>query len=483
VAALLALLVVGWGRHGRAEGGRAGSVTQQVAQAKHYLRRGHLDQARQTIIEALETPEGRSDPRLQMEAAKLYRDLGDIPLALHALDEVLEEGSEAQQEKAQRMKEQLAKAYGELHISPRGEERQLMGRVFLEEARPLIATRQKQVMRRTQARLLGEARRYPASVWIPFGPLRVNGVEVEHSVGSLTRVKVPFPKVAVVRSEDRAADQAPLDAMLAGVGGRPKVYAMEGSLDEGLRIMGALRADPPALVIALGAKAAVLTRRELGDLPLVFGMLEHDWHCYDLHGEGALLGVSTAPPPTLVAQRLRELLPGARAVGLLHNPSLCPARMEAIEQALRAVKMTSTKLPVRSDGSVAAALLRDGARVDALWMLPDPPLTRLKVFRRLLEEALRRRLPLLVPSGELVRSGALAALEGERGEVGRQMAMLARRLLYGGEPPDEPDVLPPGRQVWHLNLTNAERIGLKPSPALERSADRLHRDLPALSNP
>lgn len=471
------------GRLAHADDRPASPLAQKVRQAKHYLRRGHLSEARETITEALGTPEGRADPSVQLEAARVYRDLGDVALALHALDEVLESGNEDQRGKAETLRDQLAKAYGELHIAPSGDERQLRGRVLLESGRPLISARQKAVFAHTQASLLGEARRYPTSVWLPLGPLKVNGVAVEHTAGSLTRVRVPFPQVAIIRSEVRAADQAPLDAILAGVGGRPKVYDMEGSLDKGMHIIHALRAAPPALLISLGAKATVLARRELGDLPLVFGMLEHDWRCYGLQGEGALLGVATHPPPPVLAKELKRLLPAARAVGLLHNPKLCRVRVDDLREALAGEKLALVEMPLAPDGSLGATLERGAPRVDALWMLPDPPLTRLQVFRRLLSEAIDRRLPLVVPSGELVRSGALIALEGERAEVGRQMAELARGLLFAGADPVDPEVSAPARQVLHLNLTNAERIGVQPSPELQRSVQQIHRGLPALAQP
>ncbi|MBM4318440.1 MAG: hypothetical protein FJ125_00410, partial [Deltaproteobacteria bacterium] len=246
----------------------------------------------------------------------------------------------------------------------------------------------------------------------------------------------------------------------------------------GKKLAEKLRRENPDLLVALGAEAAILSRRELRSFPLVFGLIEDDWQSHDLRSGKQATGVACHPSPEQVLERLKKVAPLVRRIAVLHDPARGAERLRRLEPVFAALKMTMLPGEVPAGDKLAQALARLREQVDAWWLLPDPVLVRQEAFSQLLEEQLQGSRPLIAPSGELVHAGALLAVEADRRAIGIQLADLARRILFGGLSPAELEVQEPERVVWHLNKAAAARIGLEIAKPLLAEVDRLHDQLP-----
>lgn len=448
-----------------------------LEQARHYYKKGLLKEAQQEIKAVLATEEGRENAKAQLLAAQIYRDRGEIDLSFRAISKARQCGGRTEQESADELYRAMTRSFGEVRILPAGGVH-VKGRIFLESTETFINVQRKALFQGVQRALLVKQGSYPDSIWIPYGEYKANGATFKHEQGGRTEVVVPFPQIAVLRSDSHQADKGTIHAFRSRTGGVTQIYNLEGDLEKGKLIAEKLRRKKVDLLVALGAKAAVLCRRELRRFPMVFGMIEDDWQSYDLRSSGQATGVALHPAPGTVLERFRRVAPSARRIGVLYDPARGEQRMKQLAVAFEEARCELVPAEVPAGASLAGVLAELRGRVDALWMMADPSLTTLEAFQLLLREEATTRKPLIAPSGDLVRGGALMAVEGDRRAIGIQMADQARQILFGGVSPSELEVSGPERVSWHLNSAVAAALGLTVSKTLRTDIDQLHEKLP-----
>ncbi len=212
----------------------------------------------------------------------------------------------------------------------------------------------------------------------------------------------------------------------------------------------------PAVVVAVGLKAALFARDRLPRVPLVFCVVPNYEH-FDLMG-GSITGVSADVPPERDLAALRTSLPGVKRVGLLFGKTSGAALARRARAAADAAGITLVEAPV-GDLSDFQQVARDLAgRVDALWLPADPTVATPEAFRALLELSLAQHKPLLVFSESLVRSGALVAAAPDYAWMGTQAAGIVRRI-HNGERAGDINVLPLRRTRVVLNPATARALG------------------------
>jgi ABC-type uncharacterized transport system substrate-binding protein len=114
--------------------------------------------------------------------------------------------------------------------------------------------------------------------------------------------------------------------------------------------------------------------------------------------------------------------------------------------------------------------------VDGLWLLPDPVVMAPDSFRWLRNEAMRRRVPMLASTENLVRAGALLCVAPDRGGAGQQASELARRILDTGALPGTIEPVPPATMRVVLNRDTLDTIGLEVDELMLDFADEVVRE-------
>jgi len=177
--------------------------------------------------------------------------------------------------------------------------------------------------------------------------------------------------------------------------------------------------------------------------------------------------------PGKLLQILREVVPEARRIGLLANPSeRANARQrQAAERVAAGLGMTFITVPVRTRDDIASAFeefLR--ARVEAIYA---PSSLMLRAERQYFaERALAARLPTMCNAREIVEAGALMSYGTDLRENYRRAAHFVDRILKGRRPADLPTENPT-RFVLSINLKTAKSLGLAIPPTLLASADEV----------
>ena len=247
-----------------------------------------------------------------------------------------------------------------------------------------------------------------------------------------------------------------------------------------------VRSQVAVIVTGGGAAVARVAQAATSTIPIVFSTASdpvRDGIVKRINRPGAnatgvhVLNVALGPSRLEI---LRELVPRARVVAFLMNPSSMTNDMQVsdIQSAARALGLQLHMLNATSEGEIDSAfpsLVQ--RRADALLMGADP----LFQVRRdqVIELAARHRVPTMYEWSEFVRAGGLISYSADRSEMWRQMGIYVTRILNGAKPGELP-VMQPTKFELVINLKTAKDIGIEIPPTLlapRRRGDRVRSDV------
>jgi putative ABC transport system substrate-binding protein len=239
-----------------------------------------------------------------------------------------------------------------------------------------------------------------------------------------------------------------------------------------------LVARKPELIFAPPASAASAAKRATSAIPIVFGTGTDPVGAGLVaslpHPGGNVTGVSSLAgslaPKRL--QLLREILPGARTLGMLFDPTDPSAKVEFA--ALAELGPTQGISVVRAD--VANAIEIDGAMERLLASRVDAIFTEGSLVynarQRLIELAQARRIPVVGHRTQMAEDGALFAYGSSLSDQFRRAASLVDKILQGARPADLA-VEQPSLFELTLNLKAARALGIRPPQSILLRADRV----------
>ncbi len=284
-------------------------------------------------------------------------------------------------------------------------------------------------------------------------------------------LSVRGPRVVAVLSQDaapyRAALQGFQDQLKRSLpGAEVVVHVLAAGKDDAV-LVKIMRAQDPVLVLALGS-AAVEVARQLGDVPVVAGMV---LHASDVTRGPQFTGVFLEFPFEVAFSYLKRILPGQRRVAVLYNGA---ENQPTIDQASRAARtadleLLARKVPTASGLPDMLKSLTNSA--DVLWGIADTLVLTPETARPILLFSLQNRIPFVGLSAPWVRAGALYALERDYPDVGRQCAELAGQVLAGLPPASLPPA-PPRKVLYVINRRTADQLKLNiPRDVLRGAAE------------
>lgn len=280
--------------------------------------------------------------------------------------------------------------------------------------------------------------------------------------------------IAVLVSDQLEAYEAPVARFQDAVGRSTTVFQIDGDRARADSIVRQLKADPPPLVFAVGAKAAYIAVNELPDVPVVYALVL-DPGRYGISGT-QVTGVSMEVPAEATLSQFQLFAPEVKTLGvLLSANNTSPQVAEALASARR-LGFETTVQRVTNPRDVRAAWQRMAGNVDALWLLPDPVVMAPEVFRWLRNDTMRRRVPMLASTENLVRAGALLCVAPDRRVAGQQASDLARRILEGGELPGTIEPAAPGAMRVVLNRDTLDSMGIAVDELMLDFADEVVRE-------
>jgi len=219
-------------------------------------------------------------------------------------------------------------------------------------------------------------------------------------------------------------------------------------------LLATLQQSKPDMVAAIGSSAAAFATRHIRDIPVIYFMVMNPDQA--LLQAGNVHGVVLNQNPVLMLDSLRDMGIAAARIGTISSSLLKPSF--ALEQLSTALKQRGLKLNlatvsgVVSDLRVLDTLLQDS---DAIILIPDQQAITARTYKYLVERSRQLRIPLLVPTGLLVKVGGLLSFNHDAADIGRQAAEMANSILDGDH------ALPPQPQYARHNALVINRTTAK----------------------
>ena len=173
-------------------------------------------------------------------------------------------------------------------------------------------------------------------------------------------------------------------------------------------------------------------------------------------------------------QYFKEAVAGLSRIGLLVNPRDPDNARRSIEEMKAAadqLKISTHVAEARAPDDIESAFSTlASAHVDGVIIMLDSMFNNERdIVARF---ALKQRLPTMVLTSEMVKSGGLIAYGADFPDIFRHAAVYVDRILKGAKPADLP-VEQPTKFNLAVNLKTAKALGLEISPQLLARADEV----------
>jgi putative ABC transport system substrate-binding protein len=285
------------------------------------------------------------------------------------------------------------------------------------------------------------------------------------------------PRVVVVKSSPLATYSAVVAGFTAEVQAEVAEVTLEESAPAATRLFQRIAAQKPSLVLAIGPLAANTARRSLGEqVPVLFAMVPY-YEKYGLEGPQVTgIALTSDFRPELAA--LKAVLPGAKRVGILHDPRYSASLVESAQAAAGEVGLSIVPLEVDAQAKVEKVLAGARDKVEALLMVVDKTVGNAAVVQQLIAFAGAQRIPLVALTPSQVREGATLALSPNPTAIGQQAGRLANRIIHEKVNPGAMAVSQPEGLDLAINLAAASKLGGSKEAVLELLRFAAKREYP-----
>ncbi|MCI0566849.1 MAG: ABC transporter substrate-binding protein [Acidobacteria bacterium] len=228
----------------------------------------------------------------------------------------------------------------------------------------------------------------------------------------------------------------------------------------------------PDLVVTVGTQATLSVIRHIKGAPVVFSLVLFSGESESLLEKrpANVTGAAMDIPIGHQFQRLREIIPDLKRVGVIFNPLNSMGEIEQARRAARDSGLTLVEIPVTSESEVLQQAEGLKGRVDVLWSVADSTVFTPRSVDSILLLTLRDGIPFVGLSPSFVKAGALLSFSCDYEDVGSQSAEQALEIL-AGKPPAEVSVVFPRRISLFLNLNTARAIHLEISQKLQSQVE------------
>jgi putative ABC transport system substrate-binding protein len=221
-------------------------------------------------------------------------------------------------------------------------------------------------------------------------------------------------------------------------------YDLEGSKEEGVRIIDSIRRLKPALILSIGTLATETAKEQITTTPIVFNMVLNpvDTNLVRsmVSSGNNLTGAALDIPVRSQFQSLQTILPRIKKMGVIYNPQETVAIIAEASKTAREMGIELIAVPVTRSNDIPRALEEIKAfKVDCLWAVSDSTVfNSLKSVQFIIMFSIHNRLPFIGLSSSFVKFGALLALTADSESNGTQSGEIALHILKGEKPASIP---------------------------------------------
>ncbi|HEX8960771.1 MAG TPA: ABC transporter substrate binding protein [Geobacteraceae bacterium] len=225
---------------------------------------------------------------------------------------------------------------------------------------------------------------------------------------------------------------------------------------EGTDITRLVREERPRLIVAIGAEALKKVQ-PVRNVPIVYLMVVNPQSI--LKGNRNATGVTMNLPPERFLDLLARIAPRPKVVGIIYDPAKSGHQVRRAQQAARARGIEIVTREVHSPREVPEALNNLKGMINALWMLPDTTVITSETVELFLLASQENRFPVIAFAAKYADMGALASLDIDGFDEGRQAGEMAERILSGTAATDLPGAEARSATV-KVNRSVARKLGI-----------------------
>ncbi|MDX8404767.1 MAG: ABC transporter substrate binding protein [Mariprofundus sp.] len=224
-------------------------------------------------------------------------------------------------------------------------------------------------------------------------------------------------------------------------------------------LLATLKQSHPDMVAAIGSSAARFATRYIKDVPVIYFMV--------MNPDAAMLradnvrGVVLNQNPALMLDALQAMGAGAGHIGTLSAAQgEASFALQQLQTEVQARGLTLNVATVRGqidDKQIIDKLINSS---DAMILIPDRLAITARTYRHIVARCRQQRIPLLVPSGLLVKLGGLLSFTHDAADIGRQAAEMANRIMDGDAGNDRPEYARHNTMVINRTTSKWNRLRL-----------------------
>jgi putative ABC transport system substrate-binding protein len=272
------------------------------------------------------------------------------------------------------------------------------------------------------------------------------------------------PVIVLLSSED-AAYTRPVATFRDELRMPVEVFNLHGKVTNAEERMGGILSRDPALIFALGAKAAYIAKletlkRERQDVPIVFAMVLN-WERYDLlKGSNNVAGIATDIDPGTQFANLAMFAPEVKRIGVIYSEKHSSGIIKKARQVARVLGYELMAQSIIQQKEFRRAFEKIADDIQAYWILSDPVVFSTRNMNWLKKRCLKQRIITVGQSENVVKLGMLLGINTDTGNIGIQAASMARSIVLHNQSPKNVGVMPPLGTALILNMKTARKIGL-----------------------
>jgi putative tryptophan/tyrosine transport system substrate-binding protein len=225
---------------------------------------------------------------------------------------------------------------------------------------------------------------------------------------------------------------------------------------EGADMGRLVREERPELILAIGAEALQRVKR-IRDIPIIYLMVLNP---EKITGDARnVVGVDMNIPPEKYLELMERLNLPKLKVGLFYDPDKTGGFVKRIRQAAATMGIEITAREVHSPREVPEMLIKMRGSCNIFWMLPDSTVVTPETLEMLLLFTQESRIPIIAFAGKYVDTGALASLDIDGFDLGKQAGEMANRVLDGTRVSQLKDA-EARKSVMRINRKVAAKLGI-----------------------
>lgn len=293
-------------------------------------------------------------------------------------------------------------------------------------------------------------------IWQQLIILVVMGLSCQFTIAS------ERPVVALL-SDDTESYQQPLNTFQKKINQPVITYNLKGDIKKAPEILDEILQLKPALIFALGAKAAWFAKsstRKRPDIAVIFAMvLNHQRYQLD-DGQVNIAGISSDIAPGTQLFNLSLFSPNIKRIGVVYSQEHSGKTLNKAQYAANILGIKLITKPIKRAKEFMRAWRMMSNKIDAFWVLNDPILYTMDNIYWLKNRCIKERIICTGQSNNMTRLGILLSINPDSNSIGTQASAMANNILYRKRKPADIGIADPIGTHLTLNESTANKIGL-----------------------